>query len=185
MVTTLYFARNYELAETGLLAFALAIQLAPAVVGGLYWRHGNAFGVYAGLAVGFTLWFFCLMVPQLSAVGVLEQTLLQQGLFGIEALKPTALFGVQLDTLSHGVIWSLGLNLCCYLLFSLLVKVNLKDCLQAAAFVKPTLPLEHKEAPVRRVRVRRTDITMLLERFIGAQRCNEAMAEFQRRFPDF
>ncbi len=25
---------------------------------------------------------------------------------------------------------------------------------------------------------------MLLERFIGAQRCNEAMAEFQRRFPD-
>ncbi|MFN6972766.1 MAG: hybrid sensor histidine kinase/response regulator, partial [Rheinheimera sp.] len=38
------FARNYELAETGLLAFALAIQLAPAVVGGLYWRHGNAFG---------------------------------------------------------------------------------------------------------------------------------------------
>lgn len=124
------------------------------------------------------------MVPQLSAVGVLEQTLLQQGLFGIEALKPTALFGVQLDTLSHGVIWSLGLNLCCYLLFSLLVKVNLKDRLQAAAFVKPTLPLEHKEAPVRRVRVRRTDITMLLERFIGAQRCNEAMAEFQRRFPD-
>ncbi len=81
------FARNYELAETGLLAFALAIQLAPAVVGGLYWRHGNAFGVYAGLAVGFTLWFFCLMVPQLSAVGVLEQTLLQQGLFGIEALE--------------------------------------------------------------------------------------------------
>jgi len=178
------FARNYELAETGLLAFALAIQLAPAVVGGLYWRHGNAFGVYAGVAVGFALWFFCLMVPQLAAVGVLDQTVLQQGLFGIEALKPTSLFGVQLDTLSHGVIWSLGLNLSCYLLFSLLVKVNLKDRLQAAAFVKPTLPLEHKEAPVRRGRVRRTDITMLLERFIGAQRCNEAMAEFQRRFPD-
>jgi Na+/proline symporter/signal transduction histidine kinase len=178
------FARNYELAETGLLAFALAIQLAPAVVGGLYWRHGNAFGVYAGVAVGFMLWFFCLMVPQLAAVGVLDQTLLQQGLFGIEALKPTSLFGLQLDTLSHGVIWSLGLNLSCYLLFSLLVKVNLKDRLQAAAFVKPTLPLEPKEAPVRRVRVRRTDITMLLERFIGAQRCNEAMAEFQRRFPD-
>ena len=34
------FARNYDLAETGLLAFALAIQLAPAVIGGLYWRRG-------------------------------------------------------------------------------------------------------------------------------------------------
>jgi Na+/proline symporter len=178
------FARNYELAETGLLAFALAIQLAPAVLGGLYWRHGNAFGVYAGLAVGFVLWFFCLMVPQLAAVGVLDQTLLQQGLFGIEALKPTALFGARLDTLSHGVLWSLGLNLLCYLLFSLLVKVNLKDRLQAAAFVKPTLPLEHKDNPVRRVRVRRSDITMLLERFVGAQRALEAMDDFQRRFPD-
>lgn len=178
------FARNYELAETGLLAFALAIQLAPAVVGGLYWRHGNAFGVYAGLAIGFSLWFFCLMVPQLAAVGVLEQKVLQQGLFGIEALRPTSLFGLQMDTLSHGVIWSLGLNLSCYLLFSLLIKVNLKDRLQAAAFVKPTLPLEHKELPVKRAKVRKTDITMLLERFIGAQRCGEAMAEFQRRFPD-
>lgn len=178
------FARNYELAETGLLAFALAIQLAPAVVGGLYWRHGNAFGVYAGIAVGFILWFFCLMVPQLAAVGVLDQTLLQRGLFGIDALKPTSLFGVQLDTLSHGVIWSLGLNLLCYLLFSLAFKVNLKDRLQAAAFVKPTLPLELKETPVRRVRVRHTDITLLLERFIGVQRCVEAMAEFQRRYPD-
>lgn len=29
-----WFARNYELAETGLLAFALIIQLAPAVLGG-------------------------------------------------------------------------------------------------------------------------------------------------------
>lgn len=178
------FARNYELAETGLLAFALAIQLAPAVVGGLYWRHGNAFGVYAGVTVGFALWFFCLMVPQLATVGVMEKDVLQHGLFGIEALKPTSLFGVQLDTLSHGVIWSLGLNLCCYLLFSLLVKVNLKDRLQAAAFVKPTLPLEHKETPIRRARVRRTDITMLLERFIGVQRCSEAMADFQRRYPE-
>jgi signal transduction histidine kinase len=125
-----------------------------------------------------------LMVPQLATVGVMEKDVLQHGLFGISALKPTSLFGVQLDTLSHGVIWSLGLNLSCYLIFSLLVKVNLKDRLQAAAFVKPTLPLEHKETPVRRARVRRTDITMLLERFIGVLRCSEAMADFQRRYPD-
>ncbi|WP_419569848.1 PAS-domain containing protein [Rheinheimera sp.] len=178
------FARNYELAETGLLAFALAIQLAPAVIGGLYWRHGNAFGVYAGLAVGFFLWFYCLMVPQLSAVGVLSDSIVRQGLFGLALLKPTALFGLELDTLSHGVFWSLGLNLFCYLLFSLLFKVNFKDRLQAAAFVKPTLPLEHRENPVKKLRIRRTDVVMLLERFIGAQRTVEAIADYRRRYPE-
>jgi len=177
------FARNYELAETGLLAFALAIQLAPAVVGGLYWRHGNAFGVYIGLAVGFSLWFFCLMVPQLAAVGVLPDTILQQGLFGFTLLRPTSLFGLQLDTLTHGVLWSLGLNLVCYVVVSLSVKVNFKDRLQAAAFVKPTLPLEHRENPVKKLRIRRTDLAVLLERFIGAQRTAEAVTEFRRRNP--
>lgn len=178
------FARNYELAETGLIAFALAIQLAPAVVGGLYWRHGNAFGVYSGLAVGFLLWFYCLMVPQLAMAGVLPMTLLQEGLFGVEALKPTALLGLQMDSLSHGVIWSLGMNLACYLLVSLAMKVSLKDRLQAAAFVKPTLPFEHKEHPVKKLRIQSKDIITLLERFIGAHRTGEVMGEFRRRYPN-
>ncbi len=131
------FARNYELAETGLLAFALIIQLAPAVLGGLYWRRGHALGVYAGVTVGFALWFYCLMLPQLVSVGVLGQGWMQAGAFGQSWLKPTALFGLELDQLSHGVFWSLGLNLLFYIGISLLHKADLHDRLQAVAFVKP------------------------------------------------
>ena len=88
------FARNYELAETGLLAFALTIQLVPAVVGGLYWRRGNAWGVYLGLGTGFVLWFYTLMLPQLVSTGAIDSNIMQTGLFGWSVLVPTAFFAV-------------------------------------------------------------------------------------------
>ncbi|MBU2279569.1 MAG: hybrid sensor histidine kinase/response regulator [Gammaproteobacteria bacterium] len=174
------FARNYELAETGLLAFALIIQLAPAVLGGLYWRHGHALGVYAGVAVGFTLWFFCLMLPQLVSVGVLDTSIMQQGLFGQQWLRPTSLFGLELDPLSHGVFWSLGLNLLAYVGMSLLHKTDLNDRLQAVAFVKPNLPFDEVKT-ARRSRIYGQDLKTLLERFVGVNRAAESIAEFSRR----
>lgn len=176
------FARNNELAETGLLAFALIIQLAPAVIGGLYWRRGHAIGVYAGVALGFIFWFYCLMLPQLAHAGVIEATILQQGAFGLSWLKPTALFGVELDLLSHGVFWSLGLNVLAYVVFSLLHKADLNDKLQAVAFVKPNLPLDDFKT-IRRTRVFGQDLLTLLERFVGTNRANESIAEFSRRQP--
>ncbi|WP_306518265.1 PAS-domain containing protein [Rheinheimera sp.] len=176
------FARNYELAETGLLAFALVIQLAPAVLGGLYWRRGHALGVYAGVSVGFALWFYCLMLPQLVSVGVLGQEWMLAGAFGQSWLKPTALFGLELDQLSHGVFWSLGLNLLFYIGISLLHKADLHDRLQAVAFVKPNLPLDDDKS-LRRTRVHGHDLKTLLERFVGAGRARESLAEFSRRQP--
>lgn len=175
------FARNYELAETGLLAFALVIQLAPAVIGGLYWRRGNAFGVYLGLAVGFVLWFYTLMLPQLVSTGAIDSNIMQTGLFGWQALVPTALFGLQLDSLSHGVLFSLGFNLLFYVLGSMLTRGTLQDRLQAVAFVKPNLPVNHQDTPARRIRIRNTDLKILLERFVGANRAAECLQEYGRR----
>lgn len=176
------FARNYELAETGLLSFALIIQLAPALLGGLYWRRGHAIGVYAGVSLGFAFWFYCLMIPQLVSVGVLEEAILLQGAFGQSWLRPTALFGLELDQLSHGVFWSLGLNLLAYTAFSLLHKADLNDKLQAVAFVKPNLPLDEIKT-ARRTRIVGQDLLTLLERFVGVSRAHESIAEFSRRQP--
>lgn len=177
----LIFARDYELAETGLMAFALAIQLAPAVIGGLYWRRGNAWGVYAGLSLGLVLWFYTLMLPQLVNAGVINSDIMQQGLSGLVWLSPTSMFGIELDSLSHGVLLSLGFNILAYLLVSMLTNVNLQDRLQAVAFVKPNLPIDHQDTPARRIRIRNTDLKILLERFVGSHRAKECLAEFGRK----
>ena len=175
------FARNYDLAETGLVAFALAIQLAPAVVGGLYWRRGHAFGVYGGIGIGLALWFYCLMLPQLVSAGVMSPTILEHGAFGFSWLRPTALFGLTLDPLSHGVFWSLGLNVLAFVVISLWTHAKLKDRLQAVAFVKPNLPLQDDEKLLKRLHISGGDLQILLERFVGPNRAQESIREFSLR----
>jgi Na+/proline symporter/signal transduction histidine kinase len=160
------FARNYELAETGLLAFALVIQLAPAVVGGLYWRGGNAWGVYAGLAAGLGLWFATLVVPQLANLGLLPGG---PGAAAAPGLAPGAL--------TQGVLLSLGVNVLAYVLVSINTEVGLQDRLQASAFVNPNLPPD-VDPQVRRAHVSTADLQALLERFVGRERAQACLAEF-------
>ncbi|MFW5661454.1 MAG: sodium:solute symporter family transporter, partial [Oceanicaulis sp.] len=49
--------RTMGLAGIGLVAFAGAAQLAPALLFGLFWRRANRAGALAGMGVGLALWF--------------------------------------------------------------------------------------------------------------------------------
>src|SRR5690606_17463767 len=118
------------------------------------------------------------MLPQLASTGVINTTLLEQGLFGQDWLRPTALFGVELDLLSHGVLFSLGPNLLAYIGVSLVTQVRLRDRLQAAAFVHPNLPLEQQGHLARRVRILTADLQTRLERFVGPARAKECLLEY-------
>ena len=63
----------------GLLA-AAALALAPALTS-------------ADLAAGAAVWAYTLLRPSFIGSGLLDRAILDTGLFGIEALKPQALFG--------------------------------------------------------------------------------------------
>lgn len=52
-----------SLATIGQIAFAAVTQLAPAMLGALYWKQANRRGVFAGLAAGTFLWFYTLILP--------------------------------------------------------------------------------------------------------------------------
>ena len=103
----------------GLLSFAAIAQIAPAFLGGLIWSRGTALGASVGLVVGFVTWAYTLLLPSLVWDGVFWSDVVVTGPFGIAALKPTALFGVDLPQLTHGVVWSLTLNILAYIGFSL------------------------------------------------------------------
>jgi PAS domain S-box-containing protein len=129
-------ADQFLLVEMGLLSFIAVAQCAPAVLLGLYWRRGNRRGAFAGISMGFALWFYTLIIPALTKEGVFPTSLLEAGPFGVAGLRPTAFLGLEgLDTLTHGVFWSLLFNLGAYLIGSVVTQQDAEERSQAAAFV--------------------------------------------------
>ncbi len=166
------------LAQTGLLSFAAVAQFAPAFFGGLVWRRGTARGAMAGLAAGFGLWLYTLLIPSFIDTGWLSASLLSEGPFAIGMLRPRMLFNLEFDPLTHGVLWSLAANLAAYIAVSLLKHPAPVERLQATAFVKPDLP-----APVTGLRPWRTAVTVgelkaAVTRYLGSERTVSAFREY-------
>ncbi|MCW9013864.1 MAG: PAS domain-containing hybrid sensor histidine kinase/response regulator [Gammaproteobacteria bacterium] len=159
-------AENIALTEIGLIAFALAVQLAPAMVFGLYWQRGNASGMFAGLACGLPIWFITLMVPLLSNAGLIDSQILSTGLFGIELLRPEQLFGITFsDAYTRGVVLSIGANILAFYVVSSMDVTRLSDRIQAVAFVNRERARQHPS--VHALRINKIDLTTMLSQFLG------------------
>lgn len=167
-------AGQFLLVEMGLLSFIAVTQCAPAVFFGLYWRRGTRRGAFAGISAGFALWGYTLILPALVKEGVLDATLLEAGPLGLRWLRPTALFGVEgLDTLSHGVFWSLFVNVAVYLLVSVLTTQDADERSQAAAFVGVA---EAEPAPTPAI-LSVPEIERLLHLYVPAEEADAILAE--------
>src|SRR6202158_3742494 len=90
---------NTQLAAIGLLSFAPIAQLAPAFFGGLFWRRATARGAIGGMLVGGAVWIYTLFLPSFLDGNTAGVLILQHGPFGIETLRPQALFGAALPPL--------------------------------------------------------------------------------------
>ena len=100
-----------SLLAIGLLSFAAVAQLAPAFFGGLIWRRATARGAIAGMTLGILVWAYTLLLPTFADIGFVGASVLTDGPWGIDALRPQHLFGLDLPPLVHGVMWSLALNI--------------------------------------------------------------------------
>src|SRR5208283_4947413 len=78
------------LAAIGLLSFAAVAQIAPAFLGGLFWRRGTARGAIAGMTAGSLAWLYLLFLPSLEAHKTIAP-LVAHGPLAIGWLSPTAL----------------------------------------------------------------------------------------------
>src|ERR1700754_3264444 len=172
-----------QLAAIGLLSFAAIAQLAPAFFGGLFWQRATARGAMGGMLVGFAVWAYTLFLPSFLDGTPAGLMVLQHGLFGIEALRPQALFGADLPPLLHGVLWSLSLNVLTYVVLSLARRPSAIEHLQADIFVPHTL------APItptfRRWRSTVTvqDIQSTVAQYLGQERARQAFDAFAARHP--
>ena len=124
------------LAAIGLIAFVGVAQFLPSLLGGIFWRGATRSGALAGLLTGFAMWAFTLFLPSFGGSVIVSAEVLQNGLFGVQALRPQALFGlVDVDPLVHAVIWSLGTNTLVFMIVSTLSGASPLDRLQGALFV--------------------------------------------------
>ncbi|MFP8965866.1 NahK/ErcS family hybrid sensor histidine kinase/response regulator [Pokkaliibacter sp. CJK22405] len=168
-----------SLADIGLMSFVAVAQFAPALIGGIYWKKGSRQGVMAGLLAGFTVWIFTLLVPAIIHTGLLPQSLLENGPFGLHWLRPYALFGLEgMDPITHGTVWSLFLNTALYVWVSRNANQRLIDRIQSSSFVD-TLDdgeLGGSRAPVEQISI--GDLQMLTERFLGVERTQRAFRSF-------
>ncbi|MDD5656482.1 MAG: diguanylate cyclase, partial [Elusimicrobia bacterium] len=126
----------YKLVDLGIIAFLAALQAAPAVLGGMFWRKGNRRGAAAGLAGGLLVWFYVMLVPAFVKSGWLPQSLLSEGPFGWWLLRPENLFGVgAFEPVVHGVFWSLAANIGLYVAGSLCCRSDPEEEEEADDFV--------------------------------------------------
>ncbi len=165
-----------RLSSIGLMSFAAIAQFAPALIGGLIWRRANGRGAALGMVAGIAIWAYTLLFPSLAAP---DNFIVVNGLLGIEALRPQALFGTVAEPLNHGVMWSLSINALFFLLGSLSrVSVPLER-IQAAIFV----PRDASPMPsLRRFRTATTvnDLKDTIGRYLGVERTERSFQSFER-----
>jgi Na+/proline symporter/signal transduction histidine kinase len=181
-----YFYYRYgsdtALAAIGLISFAAIAQIAPAFFGGLVWRRGNAAGATAGLLVGFGTWFYTMLMPSIAdpaQIGLGE--LLGHGPFGLEWLKPTAIFGLDVSPMTNGTFWSLSLNLLAYIGFSLYRPSTPLERLQASMFVSPERPGMAQAFRLWRSTITVAEVQAAVARYLGDERTTDAFAKFAAR----
>ncbi len=171
-----------SLAEYGLLAFAAVAQFAPALLGGLYWRGASRHGAFAGTLAGALTWSYCLFLPSLVHGGWLDgHHWLQAGPFGMVALRPEHLLGMHgWDALTHGVFWSLLVNVAVFIGVSMRWRPRLREQLLATSFMDPYAQRAQSSGDVDVGELRVGDLITLAERIVGERSAQRAFDQYRR-----
>jgi len=168
------------LVNIGLISFVAASQFAPAAIGGLYWRRASFKGAAAGLVAGFVTWFYTLLVPSFIETGWLSRSIIDQGLFGMAILKPTALFGLtNFDVWSHALFWTMFLNIAAFITGSLLSRPGRAEREQIVKFVDV---YEKRDEKIQRRRMTKAPTVMefvnMMTKFIGEKQAHQAISRY-------
>jgi len=154
-----------SLASIGLLAFAAVAQFAPAVVSAVYWSGASRVGVLAGLCSGFSIWIYTLLLPTFVGADGVVPSWVTEGPFDLGVLAPHSLLGFAgPDPLTHGVFWSLLVNVTALVGMSLYSPPAIGERLQLAPRIAGA---DARRAKLLPGSATIADLQLLAERLLG------------------
>jgi Na+/proline symporter/nitrogen-specific signal transduction histidine kinase len=175
---------SYALVSIGLVSFAAAAQFAPAILLGIYWKGANRSGALAGLAGGFAVWAYTLLLPSFARSGWIPMSIVEPGPFGLFELGPYHLLSLtSFDPITHSVFWSMLFNVGLMVGVSLFSRQAALDQLQAAMFVDvyKKRVADTTSAPLWYGKTRVSDLKELITRMIGPERAESAFRLYSLR----
>ncbi|MHC8325745.1 hybrid sensor histidine kinase/response regulator [Pseudomonas sp. LB1P83] len=163
-----------SLATIGQIAFAAVTQLAPAMLGALYWKQANRRGVFAGLAAGTFLWFYTLILPIAAhSLGVSLSSFP-----GLAWLHSNPL-NLPLTPLTQGVALSLAANFTLFAWVSVLSRTRVSEHWQAGRFIGQEISARPSARSMLAVQI--DDLLQLAARFVGEERARQSFIRFAYR----
>lgn len=178
-----FFAFNKPLVSTGLTSFTGIAQIAPAIVGGLFWKEATRKGALAAMLSGFFIWFYMLIVPTLLSSLNLGQSFLAHGIFGMEFLSPIRLSEMlEMTQLSATIFISLTVNTVVFIAGSVLTTPDRLEVNQAEIFtrINRISRRSYDQAEMWKAEVPFADIKSLLINFLGDRRTEEVLDRYAR-----
>ena len=176
---------SYMLVNIGLISFAAVIQFAPAAIGGMFWEKANKQGAILGIVSGFLVWCYTLLMPSFVKSGWLSAGILDSGPWGLWFLKPEQFLGLSgLEPLTHGVFWSLLINVGLFIAGSVLTSQDEVErrtahdfvCIMKDYSITGTDSLSHKVSTVS-LEEKSIKLRSILEQFLSESRAEEILTE--------
>ncbi|RJS95004.1 PAS domain-containing hybrid sensor histidine kinase/response regulator [Salinisphaera sp. Q1T1-3] len=174
------FATGQTLAGIGLLSLSGAVLFVTPMIGGIFIRRITRRGAMNGLIAGLIVWLYTLVLPMMAVQGWLPDAWLTTGPLDIDWLQPQALFDTHFgDPLTHGVFWTLAVQIFVTAAVSMNTSITLIERAQAVAFVNLGVRrASASRSDVRPPAIRVGELEVLLQRFLGPQSARAALNEY-------
>ncbi|GMB82711.1 PAS domain-containing hybrid sensor histidine kinase/response regulator [Shinella zoogloeoides] len=168
---------NAGLASMGLLAFAAVAQVAPSLLGGLFWRSANARGAMAGMISGLVVWAYLLFLP---SIGVADNAYVAETVLGFLFPGSTIFTGDAADPLVNATLIAMLVNVGAYVVGSLTRNPTSLERLQAGTFI-PSKPRLERAFRGRRTKVTVKDLKTTIAKYLGEERMQRSFHTYERQ----
>lgn len=174
----------YSLVSIGLISFVFIAQFFPSVIGALYWKKSTKKAVYVSLTLGVCIWLYTLVLPSIIDNFTFGKNIIEFGLFDCQFLKPTELFYLSdFSPVVHGFFWSMFFNVFSFIIISLATIPSNLEKQQAYIYVDVFKYSNVEDSSVVwKETALISDITSLLEKFLGKERSQLALNSFSKRY---